>query len=214
VSEVTPDGSGLLVAGPGCDPPGALLAPLHTDGTVHLDALPRGTRHGEIPISHAPQGARNVAARVSAEWCWRLVDGEGWALRQGSGPSRGNGTRPKLAILDPCRTVTLRAVCPDAAFPDVTHHVVLGWVLTYRSGKWKAETAVAWSTEPRPGGGRWWSIAPTDIGVTRAKELLSDAPDTAAVLTARDLARAAREAAAGTGKINELEIDGPVSTDE
>lgn len=198
----------LRTAGPGSDPPGALLAPLAADGTVHLDALPRGSSGGEIAIADAPQGARNVANKIGPEWAWRLLSGEGWTLRQGSGPPRGNGTRPKLAILDACASVTLRAVAIDPGFPAVTHHVVIVWSLVYRAGKWKAEQGSIWTTEPRPGGGRWQTFPPVDVGVTAAKALLSTVPDVAEVDTVRALALAAREAEAGEP------IDRPVSTDD
>lgn len=194
--------TGLLPVPPGSDPVDALLAPTRTvideDGAAHglldLDALPRGTTHGVLDVADAPQGARTVANKIADGWTWRLLDGEGWAVRQGKGPPRGSGTRPKLVILEPCQSVTLRAVAVDEWFPDVTHHVVLGWVFVERTGKWKADLACVWTTEPVPGasGRRWWAIPPTPVGVTVAKRLLSGPPDAAEVLAARDAVLRAR----------------------
>lgn len=195
--------TGLLRAPVGSDPAGALLAPLTVPDEegrcgLDLDALPRGTSHGVLAVADAPQGARNVAAKIAPGWTWRLLDGEGWGVRQGSGPPRGNGTRPKLWILEPCRSVTLRAVAVDEGFPDTSHHAVLGWVFIERTGKWKADLACVWTTEPAPDGRgaarRWWAIPPTEIGVTAAKALLSRPPDGPALLGCVEAARAAREA--------------------
>lgn len=137
------------LAGPGTDPAGwdggsAVLAPDDDD------ELPDGVALGEIEIGQAPQGVRTVASKIHAEWTWRLTDGEGVTVRQGKGAPRGNGTRPKLAILEPCRSVALRAVGPDEGFPDVQHHGVIVWVQLVRTGAWKADSAWAWTTEPAP----------------------------------------------------------------
>lgn len=205
--------TGLLPVPAGSEPISALLAQLTVDGHLDLDALPHGTAHGALDVADAPQGARTVANKIADGWCWRLLDGEGWAVRQGKGPPRGSGTRPKLVILEPCRSVTLRAVAPDEWFPDTTHHVVLGWVFVERTGKWKADLAMVWTTEPVPGvsGRRWWAIPPTEVGVTVAKRLLSGPPDAAELLAARDAVLAARAAEEQT-KIENLEVDARVST--
>ena len=180
-----------LLAPLGSDPAGALLAPLTADGGLDLDALPRGTDHGVLDVADAPQGARNVANGIADGWHWRLLDGEGWAVRQGKGPPRGNGSRPKLVILDECRSVTLRAVAVDEGFPDVNHHALLGWVRIERTGTWKADLAWVWSTEPGPTPGRrCWTG--TEVGVTAAKALLGRPPDGAALRAAVEAARAAR----------------------
>ena len=159
-------------------------------GFVHapedLDALPPGTCHGELAISDAPQGAREAASKIDDNWTWRLIDGEGWATREGKGPVRDNGTRPKIRILLPCRSVTLRAVGVDQAFPDTTHHVVLAWVYVYERPKWAAEGGWAGTTEPflgqpLPGGRvsirRGWTAGPRALGVTRCRALLAGPPD-------------------------------------
>jgi hypothetical protein len=122
--------------------------------------------HGEVELDAAPQGCRSIAAKIDANWIWRITDGEGVALRQGKGAPRGSGTRPKLAILDPCRSVALRAAGVDEGFPDVTHHVVIVWVQLARTLKWSADSAWAWTTEPVVGVGsgrpfgRVWALPP------------------------------------------------------
>jgi hypothetical protein len=139
----------------GAEPVGCVLAP------DDLDDLPAGVALGEIAITDAPQGCRSVAAKIDRNWVWRLTDGEGVALRQGKGAPRGSGTRPKLAILDPCRSVALRAAGVDEGFPDATHHVIIVWVQILRTGKWAADGAWAWSTAPAPSGpGRAWQRPP------------------------------------------------------
>lgn len=189
---------------------GYILAPLHwsedhKSATLALDALPRGTAHGPLDPAgpswaDAPQGARNAATKIDGNWIWRLVSGEGWAVRQGKGAERSDGTRPKLQILEPCATVTLRAVGVDEAFPAVTHHVVLAWVRLDRTGSWKAEAGWAGSTEPflgdpLPGGRvairRCWSAGPRRIGVQACRRVLAAAPDARVI----DAALAAASAA-------------------
>lgn len=196
----------------GSEPADAVFAPMTADGDLNLDALPPGTGHGEIDVADAPQGARTVVARIDPGWAWRLLDGEGWCVRQGKGPPRGNGTRPKLWILEPCRSVTLRAVAVDEGFPDTSHHAVLGWVFIERTGKWKADLACVWTTEPAPGvdGRRWWAIPPTEIGVTAVKALLSRAPDGPELARCVEAARVARDE--DGVKIGKLEVDRGVST--
>ena len=143
------------LAEPGSDPPGCVLAPDREDD------LPPGAAFGEIALDAAPQGCRTVVAQIADGWEWRLTDGEGVAQRQGKGPARGNGTRPKLAIMEPCRSVALRAAGVDAAFPDVLVHVVIVWARIERTGKWAPDGAWAWSSEPAPGGvGRAWARPP------------------------------------------------------
>jgi hypothetical protein len=143
------------LAGPGTDPPGAVLAPDRDD------ELPDGVALGEITLAEAPQGVRTVASKIHGNWVWRLTDGEGVTVRQGKGAPRGSGTRPKLRIMEPCRSVALRAAGPDAGFPDVTHHVIIVWVQLARTGQWKADSAWAWTTEPAPAGdGRAWARPP------------------------------------------------------
>lgn len=191
------------VAPPGSDPAGALLAPLtepDEEGRagLALDSLPPGVALGVLDPRDAPQGVRNACARIGPFWQWRLLHGEGWAVRQGKGPPRGDGTRPRLAILDPCRSITLRAAAVDSEFDALTHHVVIAWVLILRTGAWKAEAGWAWLTEPAPEGpggagrGRAWARAPRDVGVTRCGTLLAGVPD----VTALDSVRAAAVLAA------------------
>lgn len=172
---------------------GYILAPLLTgeDGktSLDLDALPLGVAGGPIEPGDAPQGARNVATKIDGNWIWRLVRGEGWVIREGKGPERSDGTRPKLRILDPCASVTLRAVGLDEAFPIITHHVVLAWVRLDRTGSWKAEAGWAGSTEPSPAGShgahrRCWSAGPRRIGVTACRGVLAVPPDAEAMAAA------------------------------
>lgn len=153
----------------GTDPPDAVLAPtravIDSAGERHvellLDELPDGVDLGEIDLASAPQGARTVAGKVVRNWVWRLTLGEGVTLRYGKGPDRDDGTRPKLAIMEPCRSVALRAAGVDEGFPDVSHHVIIVWLQIVRTGKWKADEAWAWSTEPAPAGdGRSWARPP------------------------------------------------------
>lgn len=139
----------------GSDPAGCVLAP-DTE-----DDLPSGESLGEIETAEAPQGCRSVAGRIHGAWDWRITSGEGVTVRQGKGPARGSGTRPKLRILEPCRSVALRADGTDEAFPFVRHHVVIVWVQPARTGRWGAEGAWAWSCEPAPAGdGRAWARPP------------------------------------------------------
>ena len=133
------------LAGPGTDPPGAVLAPEDDD------ELPDGAALGEIALDRAPQGARTVANRIAPGWAWRLTDGEGVTVRQGRGAPRGDGTRPSLRILDPCRSVALRAVGVDEGFPVVSHHAVIVWVQLARTLRWATDGAWAWSTEQAHG---------------------------------------------------------------
>lgn len=160
------------LAGPGTDPPGAVLAP----DDDH--ELPEGVALGEITFAEAPQGVRTVASKIHPDWVWRLTDGEGVVIRQGKGAPRGSGTRPKLRILEPCRSVALRAVAVDAGFLHVSHHGVIVWVQLARTSAWKADSAWAWSTEPAPAGdGRSWARPPrrwTTVGQVAA--LLSGPP--------------------------------------
>lgn len=169
----------LLWAPAGSHPAGALLAPLtepDEDGRagLALDALPPGVALGLLDVADAPLGVRNACGRIHDGWAWRLLHGEGYAVRQGKGPPRGDGTRPKLVILEPCRSVTLRACAVDLEFDRLTHHVVIAWVLVLRTGAWKADAGWAWLTEPGMDGGRTWARAPRDVGVTRATALLRD----------------------------------------
>jgi hypothetical protein len=186
----------------GSEPADALLAPMgayvKADGTVGtfvlLDDLPAGYSCGEIDVAAAPQGARTVANAVDDGWSWRLLDGEGWTVRQGKGPARGSGTRPKISILEECRSVSLRAVGLDPAFEQVSHHAVLVWVQVLRTGKWSPDTAAVWSTEPAPGepARRWWAVPPTEVGVSAVKALLSAPPDAKALAGVVAAAVAAR----------------------
>jgi hypothetical protein len=172
------------------DPPGALLAPLTADGNVDLDALPHGT---VVEDAELPRGAALVANKIAPGWQWRACHGEGWRLGQGYGPPRGDGSRPQLAILDPCRSVTLRAVAIDPAFDMITHHVLIGWVCTERGGKWKPDLAAAWSVEPRPDGrgrGRWTTRLSLSLGLSACSALLAAPPDVAVL--ARMIDRVAR----------------------
>ena len=129
------------LAGPGAEPAGAVLAP-DSD-----DELPAGTALGTLALAQAPQGARTVANKIAPGWEWRLTDGEGVTVRQGKGAPRDSGTRPNLRILEPCRSVALRATGTDEGFPDVQHHVIIVWVQLARTLRWSADEAWAWSTE-------------------------------------------------------------------
>ena len=129
------------LAGPGAEPAGAVLAP-DSD-----DELPEGVALGTLRLAEAPQGARTVASKIHRNWVWRLTDGEGVAVRQGKGAPRDSGTRPNLRILEPCRSVALRATGVDEGFPDVQHHVIIVWVQLARTLRWSADEAWAWSTE-------------------------------------------------------------------
>lgn len=143
------------LAEPGTDPPGAVLAPEQDD------ELPDGVDLGEIEIDQAPRGARTVAVKIERNWVWRLTLGEGVSVRHGKGPARGDGSRPQVRILDPCRSVALRVAGVDEGFPDVSHHGVIVWVQLVRTGRWSADSAWAWSTEPAPAGdGRSWARPP------------------------------------------------------
>lgn len=175
------------VAPAGSDPPGALLAPRRPDGSVSLDDLPAG---GDVAVlapgtpewTQAPRGARTVARHVDGDWVWRLLYGQGWALRQGKGPPRDSGIRPKLAILEPCTSVSLRATAMDGAFPVVGLHVAIIWVRLDRTGAWKVDSAHAWASEPAPDGtGRAWCRPPRELGLTACRALLSGAPELAAL---------------------------------
>jgi hypothetical protein len=170
----------------GSDPPGALLAALNADGD--LLGLPVGSAHGEIDLADAPRGTRAVASKIVEGWEWRLTSGEGWALRQGKGPTRGDGTRPRLTILEPCRSVALRAVGVDEAFPDALVHVVIVWVQITRTGKWSADDGWAWSSEPAIGAGsgrpfgRQWARPPRQFAaIGGPASLLTVAPSVRAL---------------------------------
>ena len=174
---------------------GYIPAPLLTgaDGktSLDLDHLPLGRLGGDLPVVDAPQGARNAAARIDGNWIWRLVSGEGWVIREGKGAERSDGTRPKIKILEPCRSVTLRAIGCDEAFPYVTHHVVLAWVAIERTGAWSPEGAWAGSTEPSVAHRRCWIAGPRRIGVTACKGVLGLPPDARGIDAALAAARAA-----------------------
>ena len=82
-------------------------------------------------------------------------------MRSGKGPPRGDGSRPRVPILDPCASVALRAIGTDEGFPYVLHHAVIVWVQLVRTGRWSTDGAWAWSTEPAPAGdGRSWARPP------------------------------------------------------
>lgn len=165
------------LAAPGSEPVGCVLAPDDEDD------LPQGYARGEIALADAPQGCRSVATKIDRNWVWRITDGEGVALREGKGPPRGSGTRPKLKILDPCRSVALRAVGVDEGFPDLAHHVVIVWVQIMRTGRWKAESAWAWSTEPAPAGsGRSWVRPPRRWSTVGAVAALLYVPPSAVTM--------------------------------
>jgi hypothetical protein len=129
----------------GSDPQEAYLAP------ESLDDLPRGVFHGEMPPDELPAGPGSALAQAGGGWSVRMLGGVGWALREGKGPPRADGTRPKLRILEPCTTVTLRAVGIDPEWDDVTHHVVIGWARVARTGKSGPYVSYVWSTEPALG---------------------------------------------------------------
>ena len=165
-----------------------------------LDDLPRGTHLGEIALADAPQGVRNVANKIDANWVWRIVSGEGLAIRQAYGTPRGDGTRPQLRVLEPCDTISIRARADDPVFPCNTLHVVIVWTRLERTNKRAPDGAWAWSCEPHPQGDerRAWSRPPRRVGVTAAGALLASPPD--------ELELAAVYLAAGPP------VDEPVST--
>lgn len=169
------------LAGLDADPPCAVLAPERDD------ELPEGVSFGELALADAPQGCRTVVGGIDGNWVWRLTDGEGVAVRQGKGAPRGSGVRPKLRILEPCRSVALRCVGVDQAFPDVSHHMVAVWVHIERTGKWKIDRAWLWSTEARYGmcsgapRGRAWVHPPAEVGLAACRAVLHGLPDAAVV---------------------------------
>lgn len=144
-----------------------------------LDDLPLGRPLGEIPVADAPLGVRNVATKIHENWVWRVCSGEGLAIRQAFGPERGDGTRPKLSVLEPCDTISIRARADDPVFPCNSHHVVIVWTRVHRTGKRSPEGAWAWTCEPHPEGAgrRAWQRAPRQVGVTSAAALLAGPPD-------------------------------------
>lgn len=169
------------LAGLDADPPCAVLAPDRDD------ELPDGVSFGELALADAPQGCRTVVGGIEANWVWRLTDGEGVAVRQGKGAPRGSGVRPKLRILEPCRSVALRCVGVDQGFPDVSHHVVAVWVFIERTGKWKIDRGWLASSEPSAcqteGGptGRGWAHPPAEVGLAACRAVLAGPPDAAVV---------------------------------
>jgi hypothetical protein len=126
----------------GSDPQEAYLAP------EQLDDLPAGVWHGEMALDELPAGPGSAATDAGGGWAVRVIGGAGWALREGKGPPRDNGTRPKLKILEPCTTITLRAVGIDPEWDDVTHHVLIAWCRVARTGKSGPSLCFVWSTEP------------------------------------------------------------------
>jgi len=126
----------------GSDPQAAYLAP------ELLDELPAGVFHGEMSPDDLPKGPGTAVAHAADGWEVRMIGGAGWALREGKGPPRDSGTRPKLKILEPCTTITLRAVGIDPEWDDVTHHVLIAWCRIARTGKSGPDVAFVWSTEP------------------------------------------------------------------
>lgn len=186
----------LGVAPPGSDPAGALLAPTTADGGLDLAALPHGTGLGECDLASTPQGTRNAVNKIDGSWVWRLLSGEGWAVRQGKGPERPNGTRPKLAILEPCTSIALRAVGLDLEFGRLSHHAVIVWVRLTRTGATAPDGAWMWTSEPGPtgsagAGGRVWTSPPRRIGVQACRQVLAQPPDARVVDAALAAARAA-----------------------
>lgn len=168
------------------------LATGHVLAPDDLDDLPSGARLDEIPLTDAPQGVRNVATKIHENWVWRLVSGEGWAIRQAYGPPRSDGTRPQLKILDPSQTISIRAVADDPAFPCNRHHVVIVWTWLARTGKRAPDGAWAWTCEPHPEGAdrRAWQRPPRRVGVARCAALLAGPPDDTELGLAYDAAGA------------------------
>ena len=154
-------------------------------GYVHaperLDDLPAGTSLGELDVTDAPRGTQTLARRIGEGWRWRIVAGEGWAVRHAYGPPRDSGVRPRLAILVPCRSVTLRAVGVDVAFPAVMHHVMVCWVRPVEVGRWTAEEAWYWSSEPAPDGDARCVATLRPLGVARCGQVLAGPPDCARI---------------------------------
>jgi hypothetical protein len=168
-------------------PPGYVRCPdcANVHAPADLDDLPTGVALGDLDPADAPRGAAAVLARVHPAWSWRLLSGEGWCLRQGYGARRRDNTRPKISILEPAHTISLRAVAFDPAFLDVAHHVAIVWTLIHRTGRRTVDTAVAWSTAPNPDGrGRGWQPAPREVGLAACAALLQREPDAPAVAIA------------------------------
>jgi hypothetical protein len=167
----------------GSDPPDAYLAPHRTyrdaAGKAHdelcLDDLPRGVWHGRMAPDELPTGPGTALAHAAGGWTVRMISGIGWALREGKGPPRDNGTRPKLRILEPCTTITLRAVGFDDEWDDVTHHVVISWCRIARTGKSGPDVAFAWSSEPNLNAGapRVFRRNPRPVSLSLAGQLLA-----------------------------------------
>jgi len=155
-----------------------------------LDDLVPGVDLGPIDLADAPQGVRNAANKIHANWVWELRTGEGRAIRQAYGEPRGDGTRPQLRVLEPCDTISVRAEAADPAFPVNRLHVVIVWTRIERTGKRAPDGAWAWSCEPHPDGAgrRAWSRAPRRVGVTMARDLLAAPPDDEALGAAYDAA--------------------------
>ena len=178
------DALGFVRVPPGSDPPDVHLA------HAGIDDLPVGVWHGEMAPDELPKGPGDALGGSVNGWEIRLVHGAGYALREGKGPPRGDGTRPKLKILEPCTSITLRAVGFDPEWDDVTHHVVIGWCRVARTGKSGPELAWAWSSEPTLGlgslrpFGRTFRRNPRLLGLAAASALLAGPPSDAAMSTA------------------------------
>jgi hypothetical protein len=145
----------------------------------NLDDLVPGVDLGEIALADAPLGVRNAATKIADNWVWRVVSGEGRAIRQAYGDPRGDGTRPQLRVLEPCDTVSIRAQADDPAFPANRLHVAIVWTRIERTAKRAPEGAWVWTCEPHPDGDgrRAWSRAPRRVSVTAARDLLAGPPD-------------------------------------
>lgn len=179
----------------GSDPPNAYLAP------EQLDELPRGVFHGEMAPDELPAGPGTALAHAAGGWTVHMISGAGWALREGKGPPRDSGTRPKLKILEPCTTITLRAVGFDDEWDDVTHHVLIGWCRVARTGKSGPDIAFVWSTEPtfgmcsgRRNGGRVMRRNPRAVSLRLAGQILAGPCSDTAVSTLLADGDAEREA--------------------
>lgn len=192
---------GYAAAPPGSDPPGAYLAPERDE------ELPAGLDRGEMDVAELPRGPAAVVAGAAPEWAVRALRGAGWVHRNGKGATRGDASRPVLKILEPCSSVTLRAVGIDPEWLDVLHHVVIGWVYVVRTGKSSPEHAWLWSSEPAPTASagapdrqpvrRIYRRNPRRVSLAEATAVLARAPSDASM----DLAFEPGDAAFAAGDV-------------
>ena len=188
------------VMAPGGDPPLAPLAPVDADGEVVWTEVCRlGVPTGPVAVEDAPAAVASAYRRADPGWVTALTGGAGVALRYGKGAPRGDGTRPRVAYLDPCTSAVLRAHARDDGFTATGHHVVMWWSIPTRSGRAGFEGAWCWSSEhgPDTDGAAAIIVGPTRIGARAAAALLARPPDAAAIAAAHREARAVAAALLG-----------------